>query len=131
MTVEELRDRVLQYTMGRCVDHDHYIVDGFAVRDICVVHTADLDSLITAAEFLGMKKRKELDAAYAKIGREEYEQAKKIELAKARAEGAEQMKQQIRDSVSVGYSILTAPVPPIKYVMVPASVLAPSVEGKK
>lgn len=46
-------------------------------------------------------------------------------VALARAAGAEQMKQQIRDSVPVGYSILTAPVPPIKYVMVPASVLAP------
>jgi hypothetical protein len=45
--VEELREKVDRYKVGDYVEHD--IEDGYAVRDICVVGTEDLDSLIAAA----------------------------------------------------------------------------------
>lgn len=52
--VTELREKVYRYKVGDYVEHD--IEDGYAVRDICVVGTEDLDSLIAAAREEGAEQ---------------------------------------------------------------------------
>lgn len=103
MTDEELRVRVDRYKVGDYVEHD--IEDGYAVRDICVVGTDDLDSLIAAAEARGFEKGKA--EGVTEFEKERAETFNKLiddhdtAFAAGKAEGAEQERERIRNANGV------------------------------